>query len=192
MGVTHAMTIIRCPGTASGGDELEAIALAARDPAAFGRLYREHYPRVAGYLYRRVGNQDVAEDLAGETFLAARKAIGRYRPTGAPIGAWFLRIATNKANERDRRSRRRGVATARVTHGPGDNAEARERVETLYRALRTLNADQQSVLALVYFESMSVARAATVLGVREGTVKSRLARARDALRVEVERLGGKP
>ena len=169
-------------------DERSLIEAARRDPAAFGVLYRRHYRGVAGYLFRRVGDEHVAEDLAAETFVSAYRAIGRFRFTGVPLRAWLMRIATNKANGWARRERVR--LGARPAGGGGDERADGDDLALLYRALRTLSVEHQSVVALVHFESMGVAETAATLGVREGTVKSRLSRARAALRREIERLGG--
>ncbi|MEZ6242249.1 MAG: RNA polymerase sigma factor [Phycisphaerales bacterium] len=186
-----AIPVVEARGTASAEPGERALIDQARtDPGAYSRLYRRHYRTVAGYLYRRIGDEHAAEDLASETFIAAWQALPRYRHTGAPFSAWLLRIATNKANAWARSNRRRGATLPPPTMDDAEAPAAREELDLLYLALRALSPDHQSVIALVHFESMSMAHAAAVLGVREGTVKSRLSRARDALRVEVERLGG--
>lgn len=180
------------PGTVPGlGAEERLLEAARTDPRAFGRLYRRHYAAIAGYLLRRTGDGHLAEDLAAETFIAAWRAMGRYRRTGVPFRAWLMRIATNQANAaaRRERSRRRAERSAPPPAGAGAGPDERELVHAAARALRP---DHQAVIALVHLESMSLNRAALVLGVPEGTVKSRLARARDALRVELQRLGALP
>ena len=171
--------------------EARLIELARRDPAAFGRLYRRHYAPIAGYLLRRTGDEHLAEDLAAETFIAAWRALPRYRVTAVPFRAWLMRIATNQANAhaRRRRPRRAAEQTPRESSGAGASPDDRELV---HAALRTLSPDHQAVVALVHFESLTIERAALVLGVRPGTVKSRLARARGAMRVELQRLGALP
>jgi RNA polymerase sigma-70 factor, ECF subfamily len=173
-----------------GEPEQALIEAAGRDPEAFGRLYRTHYHAVAGYLLRRTGDAHVAEDLAGETFLAAMNAIGRYRQTGVPIAAWFLRIATNKANRWAKKNARasglrrilaeRAAPPAASRSEPGGTStdEAADRVRA---ALNTLSPDHQTVLALRHIEHLTIEQVSLVLGIREGTVKSRLARARAAL-----------
>lgn len=169
-------------------DERALIARAARDPEAFGALYRAHYRPVAGYLYRRVGDAHEAEDLAGEVFIAAWRSIGRYRLRGVPFRAWLLRIATNAANRHVRRTRRREqVHRAGAREGSPMPAGAVEEVEEAQAALLALSPAHQSVLVLFHVEGLSVEQTAQVLGCREGTVKSRLARAREALREELER-----
>jgi RNA polymerase sigma factor (sigma-70 family) len=85
-----------------GDDEL-LLASATGDGAAFAAFYGRHVAKVLAFLVRRVGSEEVAADLAGETFAAALLACGRYRPAEAPALAWLLGIARNKLRESARR-----------------------------------------------------------------------------------------
>ena len=165
---------------------------AERQSEAFTRLYREHYRQITGYLYRRTGRQDIAEDLAADTFTDAYRVFWRYRTTGAPISSWFFRIATNKANAWLRRVKRGEIPPPQPTVDPEQTALQRERAEALYEALHKLPPEQQAVIALARFESLSHQEVAIALGVRIGTVKSRLNRAIESLRQELEFLEGEP
>ncbi|MFG0304968.1 MAG: RNA polymerase sigma factor [Phycisphaerales bacterium JB040] len=173
------------PEPAREDAERGLIERAKRDPRAYAELYRMHYGAIAGYLLRRTGDRHVAEDLASETFLSAWKALGRFRDRGAPFRAWLMRIATNKAN-RWSRDRKRRSRHATALGAPATPAEASERAGDVQRALLGLAERDQSVLVLHHVEGLSVARVADVLGVREGTVKSRLARARERMRAALE------
>ncbi len=172
--------------------ETALVERAKRDPAAFGRLYRQHYRSVAGYLYRRTGDAALAEDLAAETFIAAWKALPRFRHTGVGVRSWLLRIATNQANAATRRERPRRAAEREASVADSVEAPQADEWNDLHTALNRLTPDHRDVITLVHLESLSVAQAAEVLGVATGTVKSRLSRARDALRVELERTGVLP
>lgn len=198
MGMSRALLAIPTPADqepALGGAAAERrlIDHARSDPDAYAVLYRHHFAAIAGYLYRRLGDQHLAEDLAAETFIAAWRALGRYRHTGVPFRSWLLRIATNQANAwaRARKRESQPPVPERSTN-PDTPSEHAEELRLLHRALRRLSPQHQSVIALVYLESMSLSHAAEVLGVAEGTVKSRLARARTDLRTHIERLGGEP
>jgi len=177
-------------------DEAGLVERAKGDAGAFGRLYRRHYPRVAGYLYRRTGDVHLSEDLAAETFIAVWRGLGGYRRTGAPFEAWLLRIATNTLRRWMRRHRGRSAARpggdgsdAWADAATGAPAEDGADVARIVRdAVRRLSMPHQDVIALVHYESLSIEQAALVLGVPPGTVKSRLARARAALREDLERL----
>lgn len=181
------------PTRAADASERRLIDEARQDPDAYAVLYRRHYATIAGYLYRRLGDQHLADDLAAETFIAAWRALARYRHTSVPFRAWLLRIATNQANAWTRTHKRESSAPIpELSATPDATPERTEDLRVLYRAMRELSPDHQSVIALVYFESMSLSQAADVLHVREGTIKSRLSRARAELRAQVERLGGQP
>ena len=166
-------------------------ARAAGDPELFATLYRRHFEPVAGYLLRRTGNQALAEDLAADTFLAAWKALPTYQNSGIPFRAWLLRIATNRANAVARRERVRRRVLAFLARSSPDRPPADD-TEHLYTALARLRAEHQTVIALVHLEGLSVEQTARTLGLAEGTIKSRLHRAREALKHELAQTGGRP
>ena len=191
--MSTAALAIPAPDALGRGHETHApeheralIDAARQDPEAFGRLYRAHHAPIASMLYRRLGDAHAAEDLAAQTFINAWKALPRYTHTGAPFRAWLMRIAINEARRWSKRqARRRDVEGAVVPSGsePRDD----EQLATVRTAIRSLSLDHQDVITLVYFESLSVEQAAQVLGVRPGTVKSRLSRARESLKQELGR-----
>ncbi len=159
-----------------------------RDQGAFGRLYRLHYPTIVGCLYRRTGDPHTAEDLAADTFLAAFRALPRYRVTEVPLRIWLLRIATNTANRWARgRQKLKLTRIAAVPIASGAVGERQAAMEEAQAALLALAPSQQAVLSLHYLESLSLDEVGAVLGCPPGTVKSRLARARAAMRDELER-----
>lgn len=177
------------PDAAEAYDEAALIRRAqGGDEAAFARLYRAHYAAVVGCLYRRTGDAHAAEDLAADTFLSALKGIGKYRVTDVPLRMWLLRIATNAANRWAKARQRLGLVRIAGAEGEaGSEADRRAAMEEAQAALLSLRPEHQAVLSLHYLESLGVEEVAAVLGCRIGTVKSRLARAREALRRELER-----
>ena len=182
------------PGPRPPGEdrpEADLVARAAGDSAAFAELYRRNYDAVAAHVWRRTGDVHATEDLTAEVFHIALARIGRYRPTGAPLRFWLLRIAAN-AVHRWARKRRRGedalALRARDDVGPtgeggSDGGPDEERVRC---ALASLPARYQAALVLHYLDGLPIAEVAALLGVRVGTVKSRLARGREALRRHLE------
>ena len=176
----------------------QGLVLRARsDPDAYARLYLHHYPAIVGYLYRRTGDHAAAEDLAAETFLAAWRSIHKYQHRGLPFRAWLFRIATNKANARDRarRSRQRLHRAFALVQGRehepllDQTLDQREDLELLRAAMDRLSPTHKAVLALVHFECLHLSEVASILGVPKGTIKSRLSRARASLKRELGRLG---
>ncbi|MBS1677868.1 MAG: RNA polymerase sigma factor [Actinobacteria bacterium] len=134
-----------------------------------------------------------AEDAAQEAFVKAYRNLGRFR-VGAPFRPWLLAIVANEARNRKASERRRERLALRVgsepvaRSGPGADVEALagEERRTLLAAVGRLGERDQSVIAARFFLELDEAEAAAVLGVRRGTVKSRLSRALGRLRKELE------
>jgi RNA polymerase sigma-70 factor (ECF subfamily) len=173
-------------------DEAALIARAGADPDAFALLVRRHYAAMADHLVRRTGDAHATEDLLSELFLAAYRGLGGYRDRGVPFRFWLYRIATRLANRWVRRNRRR-FAPVDAAHDVADPAacatvaaEARDESERARALLLELAPRFQAVLALHYLEGLPIDDVAAVLDVRPGTVKSRLSRARDALRERMQ------
>jgi len=166
------------------------VERALRDADAFAEIYRRNCHAIAGYVLRRIGDRHTMDDLVAEVFLTAMRALPRYRYRGVPLRAWLYRIATNTVNRWAKRNTWRNKvslglepeahepqsAAAPVGEGTAGNADRAR------QAMLRLSPKHQSVLALHYLEDLSVDEVAVVLGCRVGTVKSRLSRARDALR----------
>ena len=171
-------------------EERDLVERAKKDKAAFGKLYQCHYACIANYIYRRVGDAHLAEDLAADVFLSAFRSLSRFRYQGLSIRSWLYRIATNRVNRWARRERHRGHEPLVTDHADTrdqdreDSALAKDLART---ALLTLAPKFQEVIALHHLEGMPVTDVAATLGCRSGTVKSRLARGRKALRAEIER-----
>lgn len=168
------------PALRAPGDHGPA-ARASTDPDAFASLFRTHAPAIGSYLLRRCGDPHLTDDLVSETFLAAYRALDRYEERGVPLRVWLYRIATNALHAHVRRSWWRALVrlddvaepTAAETADPDvDDAEAAR------RELARLPRRFQDVASLFYLEELSVEQIAAVLDLREGTVKSRLHRAR--------------
>lgn len=171
-----------------GSHEAALMARARRDTAAFAELYRMHHAVIATYIHRRVGDEHVTDDLVSETFINALRYLGTFRSRGLPFRAWLYRIASNRVNRWARRERSHAFReldeTLPAPDGAGlDEKLARERARA---ALLTLPPKFQAVLSLHYLEGLPVEDVATALGLRVGTVKSRLSRGRDQLRARLQ------
>jgi RNA polymerase sigma factor (sigma-70 family) len=174
------------PMDLSHSDEAELVAAAKTNAGAFASLYELHYQPIANYLFRRTMDAHVTEDLLSEVFFAALRDLPKYRVRGAPFRAWLYHIANNALRKwirtRQREFRRLQVFADRSADVSSPTAESPRDGQALAQYVQELPVRHQEVIALFYFESQSVAQIAQVLGVRVGTVKSRLGRARDALR----------
>jgi len=135
-------------------------------------------------------NASDAEDAVQDGFVKAWRALGRFRE-GAPFRPWLLRIVANEASNRRRSAgRRAGLALRAATQEPSGDAApspeaallSSEQRSTLLAAVEELPEEQRSVVALRYFLGLSEAEVAETLGIPQGTVKSRTARALERLR----------
>lgn len=170
----------------SEASDADLVSLAAKDPDAVGELFRRHSRAVHAYCARRTGDLHLAEDLTSVVFL---EAFRRRRKLQAPNTAlpWLLGVANNVTRNSERSLRRYRSALARVPLPP-DSASAEDVVlsragaqEALTRAidaLRPLSQGERDVVLLVLWSELSYADAASSLGIPVGTVRSRLASAR--------------
>ena len=175
-------------------DDHELVARARDgDADAFSALVARHQQaafRVAWLIARDPGE---AEDAVQEAFVKAWRAMPRFR-ADAPFRPWILRIVSNEARNRVRSTRRRdalalreaaAVGTGDAAPSPEAAALSRDETETLTRALDRLPERDRIVIAYRWLLDLSEAETAEILGVRLGTVKSRLSRALRRLREEL-------
>lgn len=161
--------------------------------AAWVALVAEHQEAVYRLAYLLLGNAHDAEDAAQETFVSAFRALDRFE-LGRPLRPWLLKIVSNIARNQ-RRSLGRYVAAVRRLMGavperaPGitGGSIAGLEAEVLWQAVRRLSRADQEIIYMRYFLDLSEAETVAALGVAPGTVKSRLHRALDRLRVVIER-----
>lgn len=166
------------------------------DPRAFGELVRRHQDGVFRFVLRMTGSRDEAMDLTQDTFIKAWQALPRWEPQ-AQFRTWLFQIARNAALDLLRRREalrfvplEDGVGFIAPQPGPDEQFAQRQRLGLLDAALRQLPPEQREVLLLREIEQLSYAQIAAVLQVQEGTVKSRIARARAALLDRFERATG--
>lgn len=144
----------------------------------------DQYERVRGALALFTGDRRLAEELAQEAFVKVCQHWERVRTMDAP-GAWVHRVGINLAISRSRRRRTEVRVVERVrgerpVHGPGADEHLAD--EALGRAVAALPADDRAALVLRFHADLSVAEVASVLGIPEGTVKTRTRRGLAALR----------
>jgi RNA polymerase sigma-70 factor, ECF subfamily len=165
--------------------EVEAILRGDRD--AFAELVRKYQTLVAGVAWRYGIRRDDIEDVVSEVMIKVYRNLHLYRPDH-PFSTWLYRLAANHVLDHARRSRRelhRVEMPAQVADdgpGPADGMEGRERRSMVQSALSEIDSRYRKAIFLVYVEGRKVDEAARILGVPEGTVKTRLMRGRDALR----------
>jgi RNA polymerase sigma-70 factor (ECF subfamily) len=188
------------------GDEARFIdRLRARDEHAFNELVRHYERRVYGLLLRLIGRQDEAEDLAQEVFVQVFKAIGAFRGE-AKLSTWIFRIAVNLSKNRTKYLARRradsqdrfdGLAeevsldgakesTLAVIARPDELVSGMQLEAIVEKAIADLDPEFREVLILRDVEDMSYEEIREITGLADGTVKSRIHRARTQLKHAVE------
>jgi RNA polymerase sigma factor (sigma-70 family) len=158
---------------------------------AFGELFERHADRVYAHCFSRTGSWSMAEDLTSVVFLEAWRRRSEVRFSGDSALPWLLGVANNATRNAQRSLRRHNLLLAKLPP-PGEEADiaadAAARVDQerlaqhLLCAMGGLRQAEKEVLALCDWAGLSYADAAVAMGVPEGTVRSRLSRARQHLR----------
>lgn len=185
----------------SGGSEStdEALWVLAGngDGDAFGRLFDRHRDRVHSHAIRVVGSAHHAEDITAIVFLEAWRRREHVRMVDGSIIAWLLVTANNTIRNHNRQRRRYRAFLGQLPPPASMADVAEEFVESVERdveatairiAFSQLKPQDRDVLTLCVLEGLSVKQAADVLAVPEGTVKSRLHRAKTRLGTHFRRL----
>lgn len=174
--------------------------LRRRDEQAFAELVRRYRQRVFGLSYRMLGHAEEAEDVAQEVFVSLFKAIDSFRGDSS-LDTWILRITANHCRNRikylaRRHARRRQslddtdearlTASAPAHPRPDAVAEGNELERIVHDGLQALDEEHRVVIVLRDMDHLSYAEIAEVLDVAEGTVKSRLFRARAQLKAFIQ------
>ena len=171
-------------------DERELIRRAGQgDQEAFRQLVEtSQAPAYRLALRMCGGDAALAEDAAQEAFLAAWRGLPRFRGDSR-FSTWLYRLTTNAAIDWLRREKRhRGMDDVTELElpddgpGPQDQAEQAEAQQTVRRALSRLSEEHRQVLLLRYMQELDYAEIAAALEISEGTVKSRISRAKMRLR----------
>ena len=163
------------------------------DTESFEILVRRHQNTTFNLIYRFLGDYDEATDTAQEVFLSAYKSIQQFRGE-ANFSTWLYRIAFNHASTRRKslNSKRQRQITLEddvvlVDRGanPETSAERKEIQQCVQQALNSLDSDDAQIIVLRDLQDVSYEDIAETLDVPVGTVKSRLHRARQALRISL-------
>jgi RNA polymerase sigma-70 factor, ECF subfamily len=164
----------------------------AGETEAFGLIYDRYVDTVFRFVYFRVGNRQLAEDLTSDTFLRALKRIGSFTWQGRDLGAWLVTIARNLVADHFKSGRYRLEVTTgdvldadREDRGPEGSPESAvvDHITNvaLLTAVKQLNPEQQECIVLRFLQGFSVAETAQTMGKNEGAIKALQYRAVRAL-----------
>ncbi|TDC77050.1 RNA polymerase sigma factor SigM [Micromonospora sp. KC606] len=184
------------PSVAEASDLELLRAHVAGDRAAFTELFHRHRDRLWAVALRTLGDREEAADALQDALLSAHRAAARFRGDSA-VTTWLHRIVVNACLDRIRRRQAHptvplpdGTRTEDGTGGvePAAPATDHDTALVVREALATLPAEQRAALVLVDVQGYPVAEVARILGVAEGTIKSRCARGRARLAVQLGHL----
>ena len=196
----------RTPYTMSVAERLLIDRLMERDEQAFSEIVRQYGDKVFSLIYRMLGNRQEAEDVAQDVFITVFKTIESFRGE-AKFSTWLLRIAANHAKNRIKHLARRPTEGAdpddvsqlrarptgrRRPCRPGSKVpdamlEAMQTERLMQEAIANLPEDQRLLVVLRDVEEMSYQEIEEITGLPEGTIKSRLHRARMAIKEWLDR-----
>jgi RNA polymerase sigma-70 factor, ECF subfamily len=178
-------------------DALDAAAMRrilAGDDTGLAELYDRHAPFVLGVALKILHDQNEAEDVVHDAFVAIVERAEQFRPERGSVIAWLVTTVRNLALDRARRRVRRAqIVEDELRHEPGDpvlDPEALSWIEhrrsAVVAALARVSKAQRRTLEIAFFEGLSYPEIAAREGVPLGTVKSRAARALAALRAALD------
>jgi RNA polymerase sigma-70 factor (ECF subfamily) len=173
------------PDPSGAAAEVRALVERAQagEAEAFGLIYDRYVDTVFRFVYFRVGNRQLAEDLTSDTFLRALRRIGSFTWQGRDLGAWLVTIARNLVADHFKSGRYR----LEITSGDVLDADREDRglegspegavVDhitnvALLSAVKRLNPEQQECIVLRFLQGFSVAETAQAMGKNEGAIKA--------------------
>lgn len=179
-------------------DEQLYAAWAGGDRRAGGQLVDRHLSAIHRFFAAKLSDTSASDDLVAKTFETCAAKLGSFRGEGS-FRAYLFAIAHNHLRNHLRAKQRVGerfepleVSVAALDPTASSLLVRDEQRRLLLRALRTIPIDMQVAIELSYFEGLSRAEIAEILGVPPGTVAGRLRRARELLERSIEALGNRP
>jgi len=149
----------------------------AGDRYAFGELFHRHQRQLHRLARLTTHSREDAEDALQDAMLSAHRGAGAFRHDAA-VGSWLHRIVVNACLDRLRRTKAHPTSPLEDVYPVADRTAQVETAIVVQRALMRLPVEQRAAVVAVAMQGYSVADTAALLGVAEGTVKSRCSRAR--------------
>jgi RNA polymerase sigma-70 factor (ECF subfamily) len=165
------------------------------DADAFAQLYRANVQAIYRYIYHRVNDVHLAEDLTGDVFTRALKSMATYRDQGKPFVAWLYRIAHARVVDYYRMSNRRPQESdveaepIPVNANMDEGILRRQAARSLREAISSLTDEQQQVVILRFIEGQSIETVAEMMGKNANAIKALQHRALRTLASRLERAG---
>lgn len=161
--------------------EPEIVALAKKKSKYFGVLYDRYFDQIFRFVFKRLGgNEEIAGDLTQQTFIKAMANLDKYEDRGFPFSSWLYRIAQNEVSMFFRQEKKNfsvSIDENRLLDMAGEAEIAShmttEQQEMLVECVNGLKQDQQDLIELRFFQSMSFKEIAEIYDITEANAKMR-------------------
>jgi RNA polymerase sigma-70 factor, ECF subfamily len=180
--------------------EKEVVERAKKDSQAFGELYEHYYSPIFGYVLRRTASLETSQDITSEVFFKALHNLGKFQWRDVPFSSWLYRIANNEIADHYRRNTQQSASFKKALDcSAGQETTVEEELIEAESELKKhedflkiqaniskLSIKYQEVITLRFFENKQLNEISSILGKREGTIKSLLHRGLIKLRELME------
>jgi RNA polymerase sigma-70 factor, ECF subfamily len=176
--------------------EQAIVESAKANPARFGLLYEKYYKPVFVFVFRRVGEEEIAADIVSNTFLKAMLALPKYIFRGLPFSAFLFRIAMNEINMYYRKTERERLVSLDQSNlgqmiAETGETDSKENQHLLLKVLGTLATEEMQLLELRFFEKRAFAEVGEIMGITENNAKVRTYRILEKLKAVLIKAGGR-
>ncbi|HUT21861.1 MAG TPA: sigma-70 family RNA polymerase sigma factor [Candidatus Bipolaricaulota bacterium] len=177
-------------------NEADLVERAKTDDGAFGVLYGYYFPKIYGYIFKRVGNRETAEDLVSEIFMKVFCNLERYSARGFGFSTWLYRVATNHLTDFYRKAANRKIVDIDQVAEPADKMQGIEdKIQVdqdrgkIQSIIAKLKPNYQKVLNLKYFAELSTFEIADIFKITENNARVLLHRAHKSFKNLYEKHG---
>ncbi len=175
--------------------ELQIIEEAKKNPQKFGMLYEKYYKGIFIFIYKRIDDEMLSEDLCSQVFMKAMANLHKYKYKGVPFSAWLFRIAINEVNlyfRKNKNQRAISLEDAGI-YRLGEEmsfskSDEEEKIESIVECLNHLSKKEVELLELRFFENRAFKEIAYILNISENTAKVRSHRLIDKMKKLIKKL----
>lgn len=170
--------------------EKNRIIKAKKDLQEFDYLYRKYYPIMNNFIFHRVNDEAVRNEIVSNVFFKAMKRLSLFRfldSRKCSFSSWLYRIAVNEVNQFYRNVKRENKIRDSVKWNTVDGDDIQFNYEIVQRKIAAFKIDEQNLITLRFFEKLSYKEIAEIYNKKEGTIKVQMHRLLRKLRMNIEK-----
>ncbi len=170
--------------------EKNRIIKAKKDLQEFDYLYRKYYPIMNNFVFHRVNDEAVRNEIVSNVFFKAMKRLSLFRfldSRKCSFSSWLYRIAVNEVNQFYRNVKREDRIRESVKWNTVDGDDIQFNYQVIQRKITSFKIDEQNLITLRFFEKLSYKEIAEIYNKKEGTIKVQMHRLLKKLRMNVEK-----